>query len=92
LTFSPCVKQRDGTLTPIDPTLAQPKWYSKPTVQTPDAQATVIAGTPIDTERFTVQLTSAVTQTAGRYVYKVVVARNFHPLTVQYGELWITDT
>lgn len=95
LTFTAVVRDRFGVDTPIDLTGSSISWVSKPTVMTLDGSGTTISGSivaPAINGVFTVQLTSAVTTTAGNYVYKVVVTKNGHPLTVQYGSLWVTDT
>ena len=95
LTFSARVRNTDGTLSVIDLTGASMSWISKANEKVDDNTGQtitgVVLGAPTD-GNFTVQLTSAVTASAGVYFYKVVVTKNSRPLTVQFGPLYVAST
>jgi len=95
LTFSAVVRDQYGVDTAIDLTGATILWTSKATETTADASGVQIVGSivnPATNGVFVVQITNAVTGTAGKFVYKVVVTKAGRPITVQHGDLRIADT
>jgi hypothetical protein len=94
LTFTAVTRDNFGVDTLIDLTGATTAWVSKATADATDASGVTIPGTIIGAPTagtFTIQLTSAVTQTTGQFFYKVVVTKSARPLTVQYGDLLIVN-
>jgi hypothetical protein len=78
-----------------DLTGATVQWISKLNKLTSDASGTTISGSilnPSTDPVAQIQITAAVTQTAGLFYYKVVVTLNTHPLTYRHGPLTIAST
>jgi hypothetical protein len=71
------------------------QWISKANEKATDASGETISGTisnPATNPVAIIQITPAVTATAGTFFYKVVVTLNAHPLTYRFGPLTIAST
>lgn len=78
-----------------DLTGATVNWISKANKKVADASGITVPGTitnPATDPVAVIQLTPAVTATAGEFFYKIVVTLNGHPLTYRYGPLTVAST
>jgi hypothetical protein len=84
-----------GTVEPIDLTYRPPRLVAKSDHRADDAEGTTIAGTilgnPAD-GNFTIQLTSAITSTAGTFFYAIRLVGEHGTTTIRWGPLIIANT